>query len=231
MRVSPAVRIAMPRVETLAPDVLMLVGTLEESVAVALLDGAEALLVDGLAGPADAGWLQFELEARGVRPRQLVSTHAMDDHGAAFALWPDLPLLNAHNGDGRHVRWGRHRVALFANPGKTADMLNLELPDADLLIAGDNLIGPMVYLSHAAPATLDAGLECLIARGRGRVVAGHQGVYPAAALHQARHYLQRLLALRDAVPALHDCLAPGLTGTAFEQRWHAANLERLEALA
>jgi cyclase len=75
---------------------------------------------------------------------------------------------------------------------------------------------------------------------RGTVIGGHMGRFPAAALDNAIHYLDRL---QDAVVRVrasetpHDvggqialipieaCLAPQVEPAPFERQWHRHNLE------
>lgn len=248
-----------------APDVLLCRGEAYESLATAFVQGREVLLVDALGSAEDAEALRSELEGRrGLRVRLILVTHYMSDHMSALRLFPQARIA-AHR---LHARtfcsqrdltprdeaefvppsielggevafdWGRHRLRVFPNQGKTPCTLNVDVPTADLALCGDNLVGHTVYLSSAAPEALDAGLERLQALGRGRIVPGHMGLLPAATLADARHYLARLgeevrAARRgDAargIPAIaiERCLAAGITPTPFEREWHGRNLDRI----
>lgn len=250
----------------LEPDILIFRGEAYESVATAFVQGREALLVDALAGPEDAEALRTHLEGRlGLRVRLILLTHYMSDHMAALRLFPRARIA-AHRSYAQTFQsqrdltseeerafvlpsielcgdlafdWGRYRLAVFHNPGKTRCMLNVDVAAADMVLCGDNLVGNTAYLSGTTPERLDAGLARLQQFGRGRLVPGHMGVLPGAALANARHYLRQLrvevLAARhDAdVPkrvraiSIENCLAAGIMPTAFEREWHGRNLERV----
>lgn len=256
------------KVEPLHPDAVMFVGDEYESVATAFFDGDDALLVDALAGEADARRLRQVLcEELGKTVRAVVSTHRMSDHMAGLALFPQaLGIAHRHH---RHtflsqnrrvdayyrepklvfdaamsLRWGRHELHLLHNPGKTLDHVSVDVPSADLVCAGDNIVGRIVYLSKADPAQIRAAIGRIAQLGRGTVIGGHIGRFPAAALGQALHYLDRLqntvVGIRgEAAPeraerriraiAIEDCLAPGVTPTAFEREWHGHNLDVIVA--
>lgn len=254
------------RLTELEPDILVFCGETEESVATAFLQGREVLLVDALAGAEDAESLRVHLEGqRGLRVRLILITHYMSDHMSALHIFPRARIA-AHRLYAQTFRsqrdlsprdeaefvppsielggelafdWGRHRLKVFPNEGKTPCTLNVDVPAADLVLCSDNLVGNTVYLSSSTPERLDAGLARLQQLGRARVVPGHMGVLPGTALANARHYLWQLrdevLAARrsgDApkqVRAIHieNCLAAGITPTAFERKWHGLNLERV----
>jgi glyoxylase-like metal-dependent hydrolase (beta-lactamase superfamily II) len=140
-------------------------------------------------------------------------------------------------GDGFTMDWGRHSLAVFHNPGKTLCTLCVDVPGSDLLFSSDNLVGNTVYLSSGAPEVIDGGLERLERLRRGRVVPGHIGVLPGAAVRNARHYLRQLrrrvkdarrgLAAPEAIRriAIEECVAPSVTPIPFEREWHARNLD------
>jgi len=256
------------KVELLHPDVAVFVGDEYESVATAFFDGDDALLVDALAGEDDARRLRQALcEDFAKTVRVIVSTHRMSDHMAGLALFPDaLCIAHRHH---RHaflsqnrrvdalyrepklvfdaamsLRWGRHELHLLHNPGKTMDHVSVDAPAADLVCAGDNIVGRTVYLSKADPAQIRAAIGRIRQLGRGTVIGGHIGRFPAVALDHALHYLDRLqqtvVRLRnEQAPAqaelgiraiaIEDCLAPGVQPTAFEREWHGHNLDAIVA--
>src|SRR5687768_18473588 len=94
------------------------------------------------------------------------------------------------------IRWGRHELRLLHNAGKTMDHLSVDVPTADLVCAGDNIVGNIVYLSKADPALLRAAIGRLRQFGRGTVVGGHIGKFGAVVLDNALYYLDQL---REAV--------------------------------
>lgn len=251
------------RIETLCPDVLMFVGNEVESVATAFVDGDDVLLVDALGSAEDAGHLREVLCGQmGKTVRLLSVTHFMSDHIAAVTQFPDA-LLMAHRHhrhtflsqnrrvdafyrepdmvfDNMALRWGRHQLRLLYNPGKTMDHISVDVPSADLVCVGDNIVGNIVYLSKADPALQRAAIGRIRQFGRGRVVGGHVGVFEEATLGNALHYLARIeeivvrirrqsapseLAARIAAIRIEDCVAPQVVPGAFERTWHANNLD------
>jgi cyclase len=255
---------AIMRVEALRPDVLMFVGDDHESVATAFLDGDDVLLVDSLGSEEDAHWMRRVLcEDMGKTVRAVAATHFMSDHLAGMPLFPDaVTIAQRHH---RHaflsqnrridafyrepevvfdsalsIRWGRHELRFVHNPGKTMDHVSVDVPDADLVCAGDNIVGNIVYLSKADPAAIRAAIDRIRQLRRGTVVGGHIGWFPAVVLDNAIHYLDRL---RDAVVRirsrgrveeigeriasipLESCLAPLVEPVEFERVWHRHNLD------
>lgn len=252
------------RFEALDPQVLMFVGEDHESVATAFLDGDDALLVDSLGSLEDAGRLRDVLCGDlGKTVRIIAATHCMSDHIAGQSLFPDALTIAQRNH--RHaflsqerrvdafyreprvkfdsamsIRWGRHELRLLHNPGKTLDHVSVDVPSADLVCAGDNIVGNIVYLSKADPAQIRTAIGRMRQFGRGTVIGGHIGRFPAAVLGNAIHYLDRL---QDAVvrirvdPApgplderiasipIEACLAPAVEPCGFEREWHRRNLE------
>lgn len=256
------------RFEQLSSSVLMFVGDDHESVATAFLDGDDALLVDSLGCTEDARWLQDVLcKQMGKTVRVLASTHFMSDHIAGLSMFPNaLTIAHRHY---RHtflsqnqrvdalyrepqvlfdstmiLRWGPHELRLLHNPGKTLDHISVDVPTADLVCAGDNIVGNIVYLSKADPALLRAAIGRIKQFGRGTIIGGHMGRFPAAALDNAIHYLDRLqetvvrIRASDtlqgadgqiaAIP-IEVCLAPRVEPSAFEREWHQHNLEIIVA--
>lgn len=250
-------------VQSLKPDVLMFVGQHLQSVATAFIDGEDVVLVDSLASAQDAGELRNVLcEQMGKRVRMLVCTHFMSDHIAGLSQFPDaLVLAHRHYRhtflsqnhredafyrepslvfDNLALRWGAHELRLLYNPGKTMDHLSVDVPSADLVCVGDNIVGNIVYLSKADPALLAAAIGRIRQLGRGTVVDGHMGCFSAAALDNALHYLRQLreavVRIRLHTPALEhergiqairiqDCVAPGVEPSDFEREWHGQNLD------
>lgn len=250
------------QIQALEADILVFRGEAYESLATAFIHGRDVLLVDALAERSDAEAMRAHLEGElGKRVRLILMTHYMSDHMAGLRLFPRARIaahrhyahtfLSQRGRSAQEERefvppsielagdiafdWGRHRLQVFHNPGKTPCTLNVDVPDADLVIASDNLVGNTAYLSYTAPELLDAGLLRLQQLGRSRVVPGHMGVLPGDAVGNARHYLQRLgehvRAARlhngaDAIRAIRieDCLATGVTPTPFEREWHDINL-------
>jgi glyoxylase-like metal-dependent hydrolase (beta-lactamase superfamily II) len=256
------------RFEELGSDVLMFVGDDYESVATAFFDGDDVLLVDSLGSAEDVHGLRRVLCGEmGKTVRVIAATHFMSDHIAGMSMFPDA-LTIAHRyhrhtflSQNRRVdafyrepqvvfdgamtlRWGRHELRFAHNPGKTMDHVSVDVPTADLVCAGDNVVGNIVYLSKADPALIRAAIGRIRQFGRGTVIGGHMGRFPAAALDNAVHYLDRLedavVRIRaNATPQEADgriasipidaCLAPQIEPSGFEREWHRRNLEVIVA--
>ncbi|MDH5835237.1 MBL fold metallo-hydrolase [Luteimonas kalidii] len=252
--------------ERIERDVHLFVGDAYQSVATAFVDGEDVLLVDALAGADDARWLRHVLcDQMGKTVRVIATTHFMSDHLAALPLFPRA-LVVAHRNHRQaflsqnrredavyrdpevvfdsalRIRWGRHELRLLHNPGKTMDHLSVDVPSADLVCAGDNIVGRIVYLSRADPAQVRTAIGRMRQFGRSTVVGGHIGRFGGEVLEHALHYLDRLASAvvairvdardpdaRIAAIALEDCLAPGVVAVAFEREWHQRNLEAIVA--
>ena len=233
-----------------------------------LLRGGEALLVDGLGSRAEANELKRILEEEWkVSVRFIFSTHYFSDHMAAFQLFPRAEIVAHRNApqtfwteefrseeesgffveptvtisEGLVWTWGRFTLDVFYNPGHTASTLNIHVPEASLLFAGDEAVGNMAYFHYSEPGLLTDALRRAALRGARRVVLSHGGVQPPAVLENAALYLERLGAHVRATRGetgefekigeipLESCLAPGLQGTDFERFFHARNLSSIAA--
>src|SRR5690606_28916763 len=256
------------RTEELGSEVLMFVGDAHESVATAFLDGDDVLLVDALGSLEDAQALRRVLCGdMGKAVRVVAATHFMSDHIAGIPLFPDaLTIAHRHHrhtflsqnrpvdafyrepklvfDSGMTMRWGQHELRFLHNPGKTMDHVSVDVPTADLVCAGDNIVGNIVYLSKADPALIRAAIGRMRQFGRSGVIGGHMGRFPATVLDNAIHYLDRLqdavIRIRvDARPeetddrlaaiSIEACLAPRVEPASFEGEWHRHNLEVIVA--
>lgn len=255
------------RVEELYSDVLMFVGDSVESVATAFVDGDNVLLVDSLGSAGDAEALRRVLcQEMGKTVRMILSTHFMSDHIAGLALFPEALVvahrhfrhaflsqnrLNAESYrepdlivDNMALRWGRHQLRVLYNPGKTMDHVSVDVPTADLVCVGDNIVGNIVYLSKADSALQRAAIGRIRQFGRSRVVGGHMGVFDADVLANALHYLAQIqdnvvrirmhapeteVDVRIAAIRIEDCLPPQVVPSAFEREWHQNNLKAVIA--
>lgn len=246
----------------------MFVGDDHESVATAFLDGDDVLLVDSLGSIEDARWMRRVLcEDMGKKVRIIAATHFMSDHIAGMSLFPDA-LTIAHRyhrftflSQNRRadelyrepqvmfdstmtLRWGQHELCFLHNPGKTMDHVSVDVASADLICAGDNIVGNIVYLSKADPANIRAAIGRIRQFNRSTVIGGHMGKFPAAVLDNAVHYLDRLteavIRIRADVPShevdehiasirIEPLLAPRIEPVAFEREWHQRNLEVIVA--
>jgi glyoxylase-like metal-dependent hydrolase (beta-lactamase superfamily II) len=142
------------------------------------------------------------------------------------------------------LRWGRHELHFLHNPGKTMDHVSVDVPTADLICAGDNIVGNIVYLSKADPALIRTAIGRMKQLARSTIIGGHMGRFSAAVLGNATHYLDRLQKAvvdiranelpqqaddRIALIPIEACLAPSVEPTAFEREWHGRNLEAIVA--
>lgn len=241
------------QIEQLAPDLFIAIGDAYHANSTVFIKGDDALLIDGMGSTADATALRRLLEDdMQKRVRFIISTHYFSDHIAALRLFPGAEIV-AHElyaqtfrterhrtpeeaahfveptmviGDRMRMRWGRFTLDLFHNPGHTMSTLGIDVPEADLLFAGDTIVGNLVYLAYSAPELFAVALERLAQRGRGRIVASHGGAVSSAAIGHARHYLGRLTAGETAI---ESCLPPGVAATDFERIFHERNLATLDA--
>jgi cyclase len=261
-------RESLVRFVELGSNVLMFVGDDHESVATAFVDGDDVLLVDSLGCLDDAKWLRRVLcDEMGKTVRAIAATHFMSDHMAGLPLFPKaVTIAHRHH---RHaflsqnqrvdefyrepqvtfdstmtLRWGEHGLSLIHNPGKTMDHVSVDVPTADLVCVGDNIVGNIVYLSKADPAAIRRAIGRIRQFGRSTVVGGHMGSFSAGVLDNAIHYLDRLqdvvVRIRSEAPAqetaerigairIGECLAESVEPTAFEREWHQHNLEIIVA--
>jgi cyclase len=253
----------LTEIQEIAPLVFLFIGETFRSNATAFVRGGDVLLIDGLASREDARRLERVLTNDWKKTvRWIVSTHYFSDHMAAFGLFPDAPVLAHKNalhtfwsedfrsseearhfvepsvlvGEGLSIVWDRYTLEIFYNPGHTMCALNVDVPEADLLFAGDAAVGNIAYFHYAPPRLVDAALARALSRGRSRVVLGHGGPLPARTLANARIYLERLgRKVHDARSgadaastiskiSLDECLADGLEGSDFERFFHERNL-------
>jgi cyclase len=245
-------------------DILVFRGDAYQSVATAFLDGDKALLVDTLATRAEARAMDRYLRERfKVQVHAVIMTHYMSDHMGGLALYRNAQII-AHRfhrftylsqrertseDDLNFVvptveidrelalTWGRFKLEIVHNPGKTTCALIVDDEEDDLLLCGDAIVGNIAYISSSAPELVDTALIRLQRFGRSRVIPGHMGIQPSCAISNARVYLSRLRlaveTLGDAVEHevavrsidIRDCLAEGLTASDFELEWHGRNLD------
>ena len=255
------------QIQDIQKDIRVFVGDTLEGVSTAFIHGDEAILVDAMASEEDANSLRtLVCDEMGKTVRAIIVSHYMSDHIAGLKLFPEARII-AHRhhmhtfmsqgartevehgefvaptvtfGDSLSFAWGRHQFDLFHNPGHTMSTITVDVPTADLVITGDNVVGNISYISSSTPELLDAALAKLESLKRGRVVGGHMGALPRSVFGNARRYLRRLEARvreiqRDSAQEQHDqriraiqvseCIEPGIRATDFETHWHGRNLE------
>jgi cyclase len=252
------------RIQQLEPDIYILTGAHMDSNSTVIVNDNEALLVDGMASRGDAEELRrFVEEELKKRVRFIICTHFFSDHLAALNVFEDASIIAHQNydhtfdaerfrteeekanfaepdmliGEGLRMRWGRHMLDIFYNPGHTMSTINIDIPLADLLMVGDNVVGRLVYLYYSTPKLAQTALERLRRRRRGRIVEGHDGLRDGETVSHALHYLDRLsqnvrrarlsTAGDEAIQeiGLDECLPTGIEGTDFEHIYHKRNLQ------
>ena len=227
----------------IADDIHLFIGEAYGANSLVLLKGRDALLIEGMGARADAAELKRTIEQEmGAKVKVIVQTHYFADHMAALGLFPEAAII-AHAGyketwaserfrsdeeathfveptmlihDRLTIRWGKHELDVFHNPGHTASTLNVDIPSADLLHVADTIVGNIVYLAYSGPERMAKALETLRARGRKRILASHGEVEDAVAIDNAAQYLRGLLE-GEREPKLND----------FEVVFHQRNLEQL----
>jgi cyclase len=231
--------------------------------ATVLIGDGRAVLVDGMGSREDARALVAFVRGRvGLEVRFVIATHYFSDHMAALGSFPEASIV-AHElyrhtfdaelhrteeergffvkptllvRDGLVLDIGRFTLDIFHNPGHTMSTLGIEVPEADLLFAGDTVVGHLAYFAYSSPEIIEGALRRLKRRGRGRLLASHGGIVDPSALDRSLYYLRTLgEAVRDARGRAHPeeairripieaCLVPGLVATEFERLFHGRNL-------
>lgn len=250
--------------EQVAPEIYVSIGRAYHSVATLLIKDDAVLLIDGLASREDAEELRRFIENDlAKKVRFILSTHYMSDHMAAFKLFPES-LIFAHKGykhtfesqrslteeeaayfvrptieisNGIVIRWGAYTLDIFRNPSKVPSMMNVDIPEADLLVVGDAILGNTVFLSSAGvPEQFFVALAGLLDRGRSRIVPGHLGVYNRQSIENAFFYLRSLQErvkearrsdrVNNSIQeiSIESCLAPHVEASEFEREYHKLNL-------
>jgi cyclase len=245
-------------------DIYLFIGEAYNSNSTAFIKGDEVLLVDGMASRADAEALRERVEV-GLKKqvRFIIATHYFSDHLAALKLFPKAEIIAHQNylhtfsterfrteeeaanfveptmliSDSLVMRWGRYTLDVFHNPGHTMSTLSIEVPEADLLMAADNIVGNIAYISYSTPDMARQALSRLKQRGRNRLISSHTGVRKSEVLENAIIYLDRLKtnaqsawqAGSDSVLQIpiENCLKPELKASPFEEMYHRRNLESI----
>jgi cyclase len=254
------------RIQQIESDLYTLIGADMDSNSTVIVNGDEVLLIDAMASRRDAEELRRFVEAEmGKRVRFIICTHYFSDHLAALKLFPDAQVIAHQNYDhtfdaerfrteeekthfvepdilistGMRMRWGRYELDVFHNPGHTMSTINIDIPLADLIMVGDNIVGRLVYLYYSTPNLAQAALERLRRRARGRLIEGHQGLLGGETVDHALHYLNSLATLvkgarlstgsDEAIGeiSLDQCLPASVEATAFERVFHQRNLQTI----
>lgn len=254
------------REQQIEPDIHVFIGETYNSNSTAFVKGDEVLLVDGMASQSDAEQLRERIET-GLKKqvRFIIATHYFSDHLAALKLFPRAEIIAHQNylltfstenfrteeeaanfveptmlvSDGLVMRWGRYTLDIFHNPGHTMSTLSIEVPEADLLMAGDNVVGNIAYFSYSTPDMAWHALRRLKRTGRTRLISSHAGLRDSDALENAMFYLDSLKTNAQAAWQLGSegdsvlqipidkCLRPDLKALPFEELYHRRNLQSI----
>jgi len=254
------------REQQVESDIHVFIGETYHSNSTAFVKGDEVLLVDGMASQRDALELRERIEdGLGKRVRFIVATHYFSDHLAALKLFPGAEIIAHQNylhtfsterfrtdeeaanfaeptmliSDSLVMKWGRYTLDIFHNPGHTMSTLSIEVPEADLLMAGDNVVGNIAYFSYSTPDMAWHALRRLKRTGRSRLISSHQGVRPSDAIENAMFYLDTLKTNARAAWAhgaegdsvlqipIDKCLRPDLKASPYEELYHRRNLQSI----
>jgi cyclase len=254
------------REQQVESDIYVFIGETYHSNSTAFVKGDEVLLVDGMASRSDAEELRERIEVGlNKQVRFIIATHYFSDHLAALKLFPRAEIIAHQNylhtfsterfrtdeeaanfveptmliSDSLVMRWGRYTLDIFHNPGHTMSTLSIEVPEADLVMAGDNVVGNLAYFSYSTPDMAWHALRRLKRTGRTRLISSHQGLRPSDALDNAMFYLDTLKTNARAAWALGPegnsvlqipvdrCLKPELKPSPYEELYHHRNLQSI----
>jgi cyclase len=229
-----------------------------------LFRGNDALLIDSTGSFADADALRVKIEALGARVRFIVCTHFFSDHIAGLRRFPEADAIAHRNyretfdgeqhrtdeeiahfaepailvDDSLLIRWGRFTIDIFHNPGHTSSTLGIDIAEADLVVAGDTVVGNIVYFAYAEPSAFAPAIDRLLARNRGHLLTSHSRIRDTSSLHAAKAYLDRfasnIVSARESGASIVDipleaCVADGVVVSDFERHFHHRNLLSVEA--
>ena len=251
------------RIEQMRPDLYLAVGDAYDSNSTIFLSRGEALLIDAMGSQEDAENLKrFVHEELNAVVKFIVCTHYFSDHLAALKLFPESLILAHKNyrhtfdselyrtekeksffveasiliSDQVTIRWGDLHLDIFANPGHTMSTLNVDIPEADLVHVGDNLVSNIVYISYSTPQMFFNALEQIRRRGRRNLISSHGFKRSAEAVDYALYYLQfiekkgrELSGESESITEidLDMCLPEDVKGTPFEAIFHKRNMRFL----
>jgi cyclase len=252
-------------IQQVEKDMYVLVGETYQSDSLLLTKGDDALLIGAMASRQDAERLRRFVECDlKKQARFIICTHFFSDHLAALKLFPQSQIV-AHKhykhtfdselhrseeevanfveptmliSEEMTMRWGSYTLDIFHNPAHTMSTLCIDIPDADLLVVGDTLVGNMVYFSYTTPEMFYPALKRLQRRGRTRLLSSHLGLRRGDAINYGLHYLTVLqekveVARRacdeDSIMNIHldDCLPPGASISSYERIFHERNLRSI----
>lgn len=186
-------------------------------------------------GPLDEGHLREvlrQVDELGARVALTLITHWHEDHTESLGRWAELtdaPIRGGGHGasfiDGELITLGSLQIRVLSTPGHTADSVSFHLPDADVLITGDTVLGrgtTVVAHPDGALGPYLASLDRLhaIAAVRPTFLApahgpAHAGAAEVIAAYR-RHRAERLEQVRAALAA-GDADAPDIAQAVVER--------------
>ncbi|MBB2893060.1 MBL fold metallo-hydrolase [Flexivirga oryzae] len=186
-------------------------------------------------GPLDEGHLQAVLRRvaeRGARVALTLVTHWHHDHTESLGRWAELveaPIRGGGHGtpfdDDERITVGSLQIRALATPGHTADSVSFHLPDADVLVTGDTVLGRGTTVVAHPDGALGPYLDSLaklhaVAAERPTLLApahgpSHADAAAVIATYQ-QHRAERLDQVRAALAA-GDADAPDVAQAVVER--------------
>ena len=254
------------KTEILNPAVHVAIGDKLHSNSTIFINGSDVILVEAMASREDAEKLREYVETElNKRVRFILCTNYFSDHMAALKVFPGALIITHKNyshtfaieafrsaeeseffvephilvSDELVIKWGDVTLNIFHNPSQTMTNLNIDVPEADLIIASDAVVGNIVYLHYSSMGVLNRALKRLQRTGRKHLLTGHMGIRNTDAIDNALFYLARLreiviAARQSSDPTesvlkteLQACLPAGVVATSFEESFHGRNLQTI----
>ena len=164
------------------------------------------LLVEAMAAREDAEKLREYVETElNKSVRFILCTNYFSDHMAALKLFPGAQIIThkdySHTFAIEALR-SAEESDFFVEPHilvsdelviKWGDVtLNIDVPECDLIIASDAVVGNIIYLRYSSMNVLNRALKRLQRARRKHLLTGHMGVRSTGAIDNALFYLGRL---------------------------------------
>jgi glyoxylase-like metal-dependent hydrolase (beta-lactamase superfamily II) len=186
-------------------------------------------------GPFDEGHLQSVLEhvdELGAHVTLTLITHWHHDHTESLDRWSELtdaPIRGGGHGaaftDDERITLGTLRIRVLETPGHTADSVSFHLPDANVLVTGDTVLGRGTTVVAHPDGSLGPYLASLaklraICAERPTALApahgpSHADAEVVIAAYQ-QHRTERLAQVREALAA-GDSAAPDIAQAVVER--------------
>lgn len=250
------------QINQIESDLYLFIGDTYNANTTIFIADNEVLLVDALGSVKDAEALRkFVEQELNKEVRVILSTHYFSDHLGALKTFPHATIFAHENyletftsetnrtdeevaffvephvliSDRLQIRWGRFTLNVSHNPGHTNSTLAVDVPEADLLLVGDTVVGNILYLRYSTPQRLATALENLRRKSRSRLISSHGNLRSTSAIENAAFYLDRLRRRveQDGLPdsflsaPLEDFLVPGIEATSYERMFHQRNLDTI----